>query len=104
MDKLAAAHSAVLSPSDPVVWDRRRVEQLFDFSHRLGCYTPAPERQYGCFILPLLYHGQLVGRTDAKVHHRAGVLGAISLRLQDGAKPGVTLQEGLFQAVDDFVR
>lgn len=66
--KLTATHSAVLSPFDPVVWDRKRAEQLFDFSYRLECYTPAPKRQYGYFVLPLLHRGQLVGRMDAKMH------------------------------------
>ncbi len=62
--KLTASHSAVLSPFDPVVWDRKRAEQLFNFSYRLECYTPAPKRQYGYFVLPLLHVGKLVGRMD----------------------------------------
>lgn len=102
--KLTATHSTVLSPFDPVVWDRKRAEQLFDFSYRLECYTPAAKRQYGYFVLPLLHHGQLVGRMDAKMHRKTGVLEVISLWLQDGVKPGVTLQKGLFQAIDDFAR
>lgn len=102
--KLTATHSAVLSPFDPVVWDRKRAEQLFDFSYRLECYTPAPKRQYGYFVLPLLHRGQLVGRMDAKMHRKTGVLDVISLWLQDDVKPGVTLQKGLFQAIDDFAR
>lgn len=102
--KLTATHSAVLSPFDPVVWDRKRAEQLFDFSYRLECYTPAPKRQYGYFVLPLLHRGQLVGRMDAKMHRKTGVLEVISLYLQEGVKPGVTLQNGLQQAITDFAR
>ena len=82
--KLTATHSAVLSPFDPVVWDRKRAEQLFDFSYRLECYTPAPKRQYGYFVLPLLHRGQLVGRMDAKMHRQTGILEVISLWLQEG--------------------
>lgn len=78
--KLTATHSAVLSPFDPVVWDRKRAEQLFDFSYRLECYTPAPKRQYGYFVLPLLHRGQLVGRMDAKMHRQTGMLSLCGYR------------------------
>ncbi|MGK7488777.1 DNA glycosylase AlkZ-like family protein, partial [Salmonella enterica] len=71
---LKATHSAVLSPFDPVVWDRKRAAQLFGFNYRLECYTPAAKRQYGYFVLPLLYLGRLVGRMDAKMHRKTGVL------------------------------
>ncbi|WP_429870906.1 crosslink repair DNA glycosylase YcaQ [Escherichia coli] len=100
--KLTATHSAVLSPFDPVVWDRKRAEQLFDFSYRLECYTPAPKRQYGYFVLPLLHRGQLVGRMDAKMHRQTGILEVISLWLQEGIKPTTMLQKGLHQAITDF--
>ncbi|EOP8980647.1 crosslink repair DNA glycosylase YcaQ [Escherichia coli] len=100
--KLTATHSAVLSPFDPVVWDRKRAEQLFDFSYRLECYTPAPKRQYGYFVLPLLHRGQLVGRMDAKMHRKTGILEVISLWLQEGIKPTTMLQKGLRQAITDF--
>jgi uncharacterized protein YcaQ len=83
--KLQATHSAVLSPFDPVVWDRKRAEQLFDFSYRLECYTPAPKRQYGYFVLPLLHKGQLVGRMDAKMHRKTGTLEIIALYLEEGS-------------------
>ena len=100
--KLTATHSAVLSPFDPVVWDRKRAEQLFDFSYRLECYTPAPKRQYGYFVLPLLHRGQLVGRMDVKMHRQTGILEVISLWLQEGIKPTTMLQKGLRQAITDF--
>lgn len=84
--KLQATHSAVLSPFDPVVWDRKRAGQLLNFSYRLECYTPAPRRQYGYFVLPLLHKGQLVGRMDAKMHRKTGMLEIIALWLEEGIR------------------
>jgi len=103
-DKLAATHSAVLSPFDPVVWDRKRAEQLFGFSYRLECYTPAPKRQYGYFVLPLLHRGRLVGRMDAKMHRKTGVLEVIALFLEEGVSPSLQLEKGLQRAITDFAR
>lgn len=103
-DKLTATHSAVLSPFDPLVWDRKRAEQLFDFSYRLECYTPAPKRQYGYFVLPLLHRGRLVGRMDAKMHRKTGVLEVIALFLEEGVAPSLQLERGLQRAITDFAR
>jgi hypothetical protein len=100
--KLTATHSAVLSPFDPVVWDRKRAEQLFDFTYRLECYTPAPKRQYGYFVLPLLHQGKLVGRMDSKMHRKTGVLEIFAVYLQDGVRVSQTLEKGLMQAINDF--
>ncbi|HDX4051137.1 TPA: YcaQ family DNA glycosylase [Enterobacter soli] len=100
--KLQATHSTVLSPFDPVVWDRKRAEQLFNFSYRLECYTPAPKRQYGYFVLPLLHKGQLVGRMDAKMHRKTGVLEVIALYLEEGIRVTATLDKGLATAITDF--
>lgn len=102
--KLQATHSAVLSPFDPVVWDRKRAEQLFDFSYRLECYTPAPKRQYGYFVLPLLHKGQLVGRMDAKMHRKTGTLEIIALYLQEGVRVTASLEKGLTSAISEFAR
>jgi uncharacterized protein len=102
--KLTATHSAVLSPFDPVVWDRKRAEQLFDFTYRLECYTPAPKRQFGYFVLPLLHQGKLVGRMDSKMHRKTGVLEIFALYLQEGVRVSQSLENGLLQAINDFAR
>jgi hypothetical protein len=99
---LKATHSAVLSPFDPLVWDRKRAEVFFDFSYRLECYTPAEKRKHGYFVLPLLHRGALVGRMDAKMHRKQGELEIISLYLEEGVKPGKSLAEGLHGALTEF--
>lgn len=78
--------TTILSPFDPVVWDRRRALELFGFDYRLECYTPAEKRQYGYFTLPILRRGALVGRIDAKAHRAQGRFEIKSLALEDGVR------------------
>ncbi|WP_299997422.1 winged helix-turn-helix domain-containing protein [uncultured Cedecea sp.] len=103
-NKLKATHSTVLSPFDPVVWDRRRAEALFNFSYRLECYTPAEKRKYGYFVLPLLHKGQLVGRIDAKMHRKQGELEIINLYSEEGIKVTAGLLTGLQAALTEFAQ
>ncbi|UGQ44618.1 winged helix-turn-helix domain-containing protein [Massilia endophytica] len=83
---LAPSVTTILSPFDPVVWDRRRALELFDFDYRLECYTPAEKRRYGYFTLPILRRGALVGRVDAKAHRREGVFELKALTLEPGVR------------------
>lgn len=102
--RLRATHGAVLSPFDPLVWDRKRAEQLFNFRYRLECYTPAPKRQYGYFVLPLLWRGELVGRMDARMARRENKLEIIGLWLEPSVSVGHGMAQGLQQIVGDFAR
>ena len=83
---LEATHTTLLSPFDPVVWDRERGSTLFGFDYRLECYTPEPKRVYGYFVLPILCCGELIGRLDAKAHRSDGVFEVKTLHTQPGLK------------------
>lgn len=83
---LQANHTSLLSPFDPVVWDRERGSSLFGFDYRLECYTPEPKRVYGYFVLPILCRGELIGRLDAKAHRAEAVFEVKSLHTQDNMR------------------
>jgi hypothetical protein len=89
--RLRAAHTTLLSPFDPVVWDRERASTMFGFDYTIECYTPAPKRRYGYFVLPILRRGRLVGRLDAKAHRVDGKFEVKKIFLE----PGVEIDDGL---------
>ncbi|QAX31326.1 winged helix-turn-helix domain-containing protein [Leisingera sp. NJS204] len=70
----APGRMRVLSPFDPALRDRKRAERLFGFHYRIEVFTPAPKRQYGYYVFPLLEGTRLVGRIDMKADRDAGVL------------------------------
>jgi uncharacterized protein YcaQ len=51
-----------------LLWFRERVARLFDFDYRIEVYTPGDQRVHGYYTLPILHHGRLIGRVDAKAH------------------------------------
>jgi len=83
--------TTLLSPFDPLVWDRQRARQLFKFDYTIECYTPAPKRRYGYFTLPILHRGRLVGRLDPKAHRSQGIFEIKALHLE----PGVPVSQEL---------
>ena len=87
--------SVLLSPFDPLVWDRARAREMFGFDYRLECYTPAPKRRYGYFTLPILHRDRLIGRLDPKAHRKDAVFEVKSLHLESG----VTVDDELAASV-----
>ncbi len=57
----------LLTPFDPVVWDRRRFEHLHGWAYKFEAYTPAPKRQFGYYALPLLWGSGAIGWANLKV-------------------------------------
>jgi uncharacterized protein YcaQ len=91
--------TTVLSPFDPLVWDRQRLRQLFGFDYTIEVYTPSAKRRFGYFTLPILHRGALVGRLDPKAHREAGRFEVRAIALEPGVEPTDDLVAGLADAL-----
>jgi uncharacterized protein YcaQ len=69
-----AGRTALLSPFDRLIHDRKRTLELFGFDYRLEMYVPKAKRQWGYFALPVLHHDALIGKVDAAADRKHSVL------------------------------
>jgi uncharacterized protein YcaQ len=74
LDQRFSGRAALLSPLDRLVFDRRRMTELFEFDYQLEMYKPAAQRRWGYYALPILYGDRLVGKLDATADRQIGVL------------------------------
>lgn len=74
LDGTFSGRAAVLSPLDRLVFDRKRMVEIFEFDYQLEMYKPAAQRRWGYWAMPILYGDRLVGKIDATTDPRQGVL------------------------------
>jgi uncharacterized protein len=85
--------AALVTPFDPICWDRKRAERLFSFHYRIELYTPQPKRKFGYYVLPFLMGESFAGRVCLKADREAETLRVNTANMEDMADPRETAEK-----------
>lgn len=92
-----------LAPLDNFLWDRKLIEQVFDFYYRWEVYVPEKKRQWGYYVLPILQGDQLIGRLEPE-RVSEGQFNLKQIWWEEGAKVDETAFQAELETFVDFVK
>ena len=91
-----------IAPLDCLMWDRKLIQALFDFSYTWEIYTPDHKRKYGAYTLPLLYGDRLIGRIEVVNERKTKTLVVKNIWFEDGVRQTKKLQMELDKCLRRF--
>jgi uncharacterized protein YcaQ len=100
----APTAAVLLSPFDNLLWDRPFARRVLGFDHLIEVYKPAPQRQYGYYVLPFLRGDRIAGRADLKSERAEGRLVVKAFHREDGVRASGALDDALDRALDRLAR
>ena len=95
---------SIIAPLDNLIWDRALIEKLYDFRYRWEVYTPIVKREYGYYVLPLVYRSTFIGRIEFKQHRRKDKLEIINIWLEDSLEDKEFYKPYIDDAIARFER
>jgi len=95
--------SALIAPLDNLLWDRKTLERIFDFSYMWEVYKPKKKREYGYYVLPVLYGDQFVARLDPEFDKKTRILTLRNWWWEDNLAPDPKMKDALVRCLRDFL-
>ena len=93
-----------LAPLDPMLWDRKLIEAIWDYQYSWEIYTPAEKREFGYYVLPMVYGEKLAGRIEAAADRKTETLVVKNIWYEAGIRQTKKLNAALDAAVRRLAR
>lgn len=94
--------AAIIAPLDNLLWDRRLLETLFDFNYRWEVYKPKAQREYGYYVLPVLYGERFIARLEPSYDKKKGILAIKNWWWETDVETTPEMQSALHDAFQHF--
>jgi len=91
-----------IAPLDPLMWDRKLINFIFDFHYSWEIYTPPQKRKYGAYVLPILYGENFIGRIEAVCERKTQTLIVKNIWYEDNVKQTAKLKKEVNECVKNF--
>jgi uncharacterized protein YcaQ len=95
--------AAFIAPLDNLIWNRKLIEELFGFAYTWEVYKPKAKREYGYYVLPVLYQDQFIARVDMKLDRKTNILMLINWWWEEGVKRTSEMEAAIHDAFKDFL-
>ena len=95
--------AAFIAPLDNLLWDRKTLGRLFDIRYKWEVYTPERKREFGYYVLPVLYGDRFIARFDPEFDKKARILKIRNWWWEEDLKSDSAMPEALFQCLKDFL-
>ena len=93
-----------LAPLDPMLWDRKLIEAVWDYQYSWEIYTPAVKRKYGYYVLPIVYGDRFIGRIEPKADRKTNTLTVQNVWLEPGVRKTKPLSGKIDKAAQRLAR
>lgn len=93
-----------LAPLDNFMWDRFLIEQFFGFQYRWEVYKPEDDREYGYYVLPVLYGDKIVARFEPVRNKKEKVLTIKGWWWEKGIKQTEKLRRSVEKSLISYAR
>ena len=93
-----------LASLDPMLWDRKLIEAVWNYQYSWEIYTPADKRKYGYYVLPILFGDRFVGRIEPKADRKTNTLTVQNIWLEPGVRKTKKLSGQIDKAVQRLAK